>query len=154
MIRGVSLKIPNQHGRFLRDLLKPFGVSEYDWWVGGEESYLIVDGEFEPLFPGLVECMEGDSLKRRIEGNEYYLIFQDLKAFPKGTKPIEITTYSEFMNSDCELTLLVIDSSYIAIYCKDTDMTRKIYDNAKELDYTKVAYITEENDFRTRLTVW
>ncbi len=50
MIRGVSVEIPNEYGSFLGELLKPFPVAAYNWWVGAEESYRIVNGEFEPMF--------------------------------------------------------------------------------------------------------
>ncbi|GAB6989090.1 hypothetical protein JCM16418A_11400 [Paenibacillus pini] len=82
MIRGISFEIPNQYGRFLGDILKPFDTEEYSWRVGGEESYLIVNGTLgEPLFPEEIECMEGKTLKSILEENDYYLIFQDLRNF-------------------------------------------------------------------------
>ena len=155
MIRGISFEIPNERGRYLGDILKPIAVEGYNWWVGGEEAYLINGNELENyLFPGLIECMEGETLKDIIENNEYYLIFQDLKAFPKSEYPIEIKTFEDFTISKCELTLLLIDSCYIAIYCKDDKKRNELYVNAKKQGYFNLKYITEQNDFRTRLTVW
>ncbi|WP_268239413.1 DUF2691 family protein [Saccharibacillus endophyticus] len=83
-----------------------------------------------------------------------YLIFQDLKSFPKTARPIEINTYSDFLTSECELSLLVIDSSYVTIYCKDIRVTHDIHTHAQVLNYRNVRYITDENDFRTKLTVY
>ncbi|MNL03625.1 hypothetical protein D3C87_1241660 [compost metagenome] len=154
MIRGISFEIPNEYGRFLGQILKPFKVEEYNWWVGGEESYALANGELVVLFPGLIEDMEGETLKDIIENNEYYLIFQDIKAFPLNSKTYEITTYDDFLNSSCVLALLVIDSSYIAVYCKDLELLEGLYNNAKDQGYLNLNYITNENDFRTRLSVW
>lgn len=98
--------------------------------------------------------MEGETLRNVIKNNDYYLIFQDLKAFPKGSKPIEIKTYDEFLRSNCELALLVVDSSYTTIYCKNVELVEGLYSNARNQDYTNIEYITDENDFRTGLTVW
>lgn len=154
MIRGISFEIPNEYGRFLGQILKPMKVEEYNWWVGGEESYALANGELEELFPGLIEDMEGRALKDIIENNEYYLIFQDIKAFPLKSKTCEIKTYDDFLNSSCVLALLVIDSSYIAVYCKDPELLEGLYNNAKEQGYLNLKYITNENDFRTRLSVW
>lgn len=56
MIRGISFEIPNKYGRCLGDILEPFETDEYNWLVGGEEAYLIVDGQFEEaLFAGAGE---------------------------------------------------------------------------------------------------
>lgn len=154
MIRGVSVEIPNEHGRFLGELLKPFPVAAYNWHVGAEESYRIVNGQFESIFPKPVECMNGEILKNIIEKEEYDLIFQDLKAFPKTARSIEINTYSDFLISECELSLLVIDSSYVAIYCKKESTAHKLHHHAQALNYSNIRYITDENDFRTKLTVY
>ena len=154
MIRGVSVEIPNEYGSFLGELLKPFPGAAYNWWVGAEESYRIVNGEFEPMFLKPVECMNGEVLKNIIETEKYYLIFQDLKAFPKTDDPIEINTYSDFLTSECELSLLVIDTSYVAIYCKDAKIAHKIHTHAQALNYSNIRYITDENDFRTKLTIY
>jgi len=75
MKRGISFEIPNEYGRFLEDILKPFKVEDYDWWIGGEESYIILDGKLDALFSGLIECMEGETLRNVIKNNDYYLIF-------------------------------------------------------------------------------
>ncbi|RXZ81750.1 DUF2691 family protein [Paenibacillaceae bacterium] len=154
MIRGVSFEIPNEYGRFLGQILKPFRVEEHNWWIGDEESYIIANGKIEALFPELINDMEGKTLKNIIENNDYYLIFQDIRAFPKTSKTREIKTYDEFLNSNCVLALLVVDSSYITVYCKDVEMLEGLYINANELGYLNLNFITDENDFRTRLSVW
>lgn len=155
MIRGVSFEIPNKYGRFLEDILKPFKVEEHNWWIGGEESYIVLNGELvDPLFSGLIECLEGKVLRNVIRNNDYYLIFQDLKAFPRGSKPIEIKTFDDFLSSNCELVLLIIDSSYTTIYCKNVELVEELHANAKEQGYMNIEYITDVNDFRTRLSVW
>ena len=155
MIRGISFEIPNKYGKFLGDILSPFKVEDYNWWIGGEESYFIVNGKLEDaLFSELIECMEGKILKNIIEDNDYYLIFQDIKAFPKNSYPIDIKTYEDFLVSNCELALLVVDSSYITIYCKNGQVVKDLYFNAKKQGYINVKNITDDNDFRTGLSVW
>ncbi|MFC4777310.1 DUF2691 family protein [Paenibacillus sp. GCM10023252] len=154
-MRGISFEIPNMYGRFLGDILKRFDMDKYNWRIGGEEAYRIANGTLgDALFPEPIDSMDGGTLKSIVENNDYYIIFQDLKAFPKGKDTIEIKTYEEYLVSDCELVLLVIDSVYVAIYCKDRRVTEYIYGISINMGYTKVKYITDENDFRTRLTVW
>lgn len=154
MIRGVQFEIPNEYGRFLGEILKRFNVEEHNWWIGGEESYILVDGELKELFPGIVNNMDGRILKGIIEDHDYYLIFQDIKAFPRNCKTSEIKTYEEFIKSTCVLALLVVDSSYITLYCKDIKVLEGVYRNGMDQGYLNLNYITDENDFRTGLSVW
>ncbi|KIL35620.1 prophage protein [Cohnella kolymensis] len=155
MIRGITFEIPNRYGKFLGDILKPIEIDEYNWRIGGEESYLIVDGNLgEPMFQEPIDCLEGKILRSIFTENEYYLIFQDLKAFPKGKTTIEVNTYEDYLLSDCQLVLLVVDSSYITIYCKDKSKVDALYINAKDQRYKNLEYITDVNDMRTGLSVW
>lgn len=39
--RGIIFKIPNEFGKILGDLLKPFNTETFNWYIGGEESYFI-----------------------------------------------------------------------------------------------------------------
>ena len=96
--------------------------------------------------------MDGIELKHLIENKTYYMIFADLQAYPKGTLS-HIKTYEEFIESQCELVLLVADCSYVTIYCKNKGTLEWLYKNAVECGFEDVTYITDENDARTRLSV-
>lgn len=152
MKRGITFEIPNEHGRFLGEILKPFDVAAFHWYNGGEEAYF--SGILEPLFPEQTFGMDGVLLKEILENNEYYVIFADLKAFPKDKKVIDVQTYEEYLKSDCQFVLLVVDSTYITIYCKDQEKLADLYFNANSLGFSDVEYTTDENDCRTRLSVW
>ncbi|WP_407944606.1 DUF2691 family protein [Paenibacillus swuensis] len=52
------------------------------------------------------------------------------------------------------MVLLVVDSSYVTVYCKDNKILDDLYLNAIDKGFENVEYITDENDFRTRLSVW
>lgn len=153
MIRGINCQIPNDYGTYLKDILKTFDVTKYSWRIGAGESYKLVENNIEPLFPeGRLE-LEGSELKEIIETDIHYLIFVDLQAYPKENLS-EIKTYEEFMNSDCELVVNVVDSSYTDIYCKDKRILEKFYRQFQENGYEKINYITDENDTRTCLVAW
>ncbi|GAB6989091.1 hypothetical protein JCM16418A_11410 [Paenibacillus pini] len=49
---------------------------------------------------------------------------------------------------------MVVDSAYVTIYCKNNEIVELFYLNAKYQGYINIEYITEENDMRTRLSVW
>lgn len=155
MKRGISFEIPNKYGSFLYEVLQPCKITEFIWHIGGEESYLVEDDKLgEPLFTDKINWIKGLLLKEHLEDKKYYLIFVDLKAYSKGNYPADIETYEDFLNSDCELVLLVVDSVYITIYCKDKEKLERLYDNANKKGFNKLHYITDKNDTRTRLSVW
>lgn len=107
----------------MSDVLKPIDISTFSWRVTPVESYLVVNDELDidkDLFETDNEIMEGADLKNLLENNVYYIIFADLQAYPKG-KVSEIETYEEFVESECELVLFVVDSCYTVIYCKDKE---------------------------------
>ncbi|WP_340009077.1 DUF2691 family protein [Paenibacillus sp. FSL K6-0276] len=154
MRRGITFKIPNEHGKILGDLLKPFNTETFHWYIGGEESYFIQNDTLgEALFHKEIYGMDGRVLKELLESYEYYIIFANFKAFPKEKDVIDVQTYEEFLNSDCQLVLLVVDCEYATVYGKDQVKLEALYHNAIRNGYVDVQYITNENDFRTRLSV-
>ncbi|MGG0716193.1 DUF2691 family protein [Robertmurraya massiliosenegalensis] len=152
MIRGIRFEIPNQYGHFLGDVLKPIDMTEYQWKIGQGESYLIINDQLDKdLLKG--DVIEGTELKKLIDYNRSYLIFVDLQAFPKGQiSPIE--TYQEFKESPCELVLLVVDTSYVTIYCKNQEAIKLLYENALEHQFDKIEYVTDKNDSNTSIVAW
>ncbi|MCA1032879.1 DUF2691 family protein [Bacillus timonensis] len=155
MLRGISFEIPNKYGTYLADMLKPIDITTFNWLNQNEEAYIITDGQFDKaLFSEVENDMDGSLLDKRIKDNQYYVIFADLKAFPKGKEVNNIKTYEDFLDSNCELVLLVVDSVYSTIYCKDKEKLKLLYKNAIECSFEDVQYITDENDGRTGLTVW
>lgn len=122
--------------------------------MGREEAYIIVGNELGPeLFSEDNEIMAGSALKKLIKDNIYYLLFVDLKAYPKGEVLGEIETYEEFKESKCEVVVLVADGDYIQIYVKNQEEIEMMYENARNQGLY-VEYITDENDGRTRMSVW
>lgn len=155
MIRGITFGIPNEYGRHLANILKPLEITTFNWLVESEESYFVSKNQLEtPFFPDEQEVIDGVTMHNLINRGCYYLIFADVKGFPKGKNVTKITTYEEFVNSDCELIILIVDCSYTTLYCKNNEMTRKLYKNALEMRYENVEYITDENDGRTQMSVW
>lgn len=154
MKRGISFEIPNKYGTLLGEVLKPIDTTVFSWRICDGESYIVVDDKLaEELFSEDKKEMEGTELKILLEKNMYYIISADLQAYPKG-KFSHIETYEEFIESQCELILLVVDCCYVTIYCKNKETIELLYKNGAECGFENVEYITDENDTRTRLSVW
>ncbi len=155
MKRGISFEIPNKYGSFLGEIVKPIDMTDLHWRVEDAESYLVVKDQLaDELFPKHLNIITGMGLKEYLEKNRYYLIFADLKAFPIGEILKDVETYEEFANSTCQLVLLIADSAYATIYCKEKEHIEWLYQNAKSLGFKNIQYITDENDTRIKLSVW
>ncbi|MGF9977993.1 DUF2691 family protein [Viridibacillus arvi] len=154
MKRGISFEIPNEYGTLLGEVLKPIDTTVFSWRIGNGESYIVLNDELDKeLFSEDRKEIEGAELKNILENNIYYIIFADLQAYTDGEFS-DIETYEEFIESQCEIVLLVVDSCYVTIYCKNKETIELLYKNAAECGYEDIKYITEVNDTRTRLSVW
>ena len=96
----------------------------------------------------------GEDLYNRISVKHYYVIFADLKAYKEKTHVQDIATYEDFLNSQCEIVLLIVDSTHVAIYIKDQHVTERLYRKAVHNGYENIAFITDENDLRTTLSLF
>lgn len=154
MTRGVSFEIPNNYGNYLKDILKPIDIAAFDWQIGSGESYAVIWGRVDKeLFPSEKNIIEGSELKNRIETNKHYLVSVDLQAY-RHNEVGRVETFEDFIVSNCQLVLLVVDTIYVTIYCKNQDTIQLLINNARACGFEDIEYITDENDGRTRLSVW
>lgn len=150
-MRGISFEIPNAYGKYLFEIVDGINIKELTWKIGGGESYFIEDNKLgNPLFP-TIYILNGEELHNEISKEDYYLIFADLKGFPKKSDVKEITSYQEFVESECKFVLLLVDSSYVTIYSKDQVIIKHLFSKAVTSGYKNIKYLTDENDTTTTL---
>lgn len=153
MKRGIRFIMPNKYGTFLSDLLSPVDISAFTWRIGDGESYKIIDHALgEDVFPVDKKILAGTELAIYLKMRQY-IIFADLKGFTGG-RTENIETYERYLKSNCEFVLLVVDSCYVTIYCKNTAKLQLLYENALVLNFQDVEYLTDENDTSTSMTAW
>lgn len=150
-MRGLSFEIPNAYGKYLFEILDGTNIKGLTWKIGDGESYFIENNTLgNPLFP--TTCiLDGEGLYKEISKQDSYLIFVDLKGFLKKSDVREIATYQEFVESECQFVLLLVDSSYVTIYSKDQITIKNIFAKAASAGYKNIEYITDENDERITL---
>lgn len=156
MYRGIRCRIPNEHGQSLGNALAPVDFTKYEWKLGNSEAYFVEQNNFTASFFSVDDYEQGivgADLQKRLQEHSYYTIFVDLQGYPSeqfGT----ITTYEEFVKSDCEIVILLTDSSDFDIYCKNPLLIEKLYNNAKTQQFEGLHYLSEENDGRTAMRAW
>lgn len=145
MKHGVRFQIPNEYGKYLAEILEPIDCTKYNWKVeSSTEIWKVTDGKLgdELLSDDLID---GNKFSNLIKSSMYYLIFATLKAFPKGIPIIEIPKYEDFISSDCEISFIVADCSFVCLLCKNVSFAEKLFINAKNKGFEKIIYI-DEND--------
>lgn len=153
MNRGILFEIPNEYGYHLQQILATIPVEQYYWRSGGEESYVVENGELVALLFEGDTPFTGKELREKI-AQQHYLIFVNLKAFPTREAAREIETYEQFLTSDCVLIVLVIDSGHVAIFAKDQAVLQQLHAQVVASPYKMLDFITAENDGFERLTVF
>ena len=152
MKRGITFEIPNTYGNYLSDILEPLSALELFWSIEEQEIYTVQGDRLSDtlLLPNNT-TIENKPFWERLEGNEYYIIFSDLKAY--STPNIDVvSTYADFLQSNCQLVLLIADCTVVTIYCKIPQLLEALYNQAVVKGFKNIEYITNENDARTHLS--
>ena len=142
---GVSFTIPNEYGKYLSELLEPIPVNEYQWLITNDEIHIVENSKFtnEFLFREEDRIMAGERLHNAAQNNTYYLIFATLMAFSIDGIVKLIRTYKEFLESDCQIAISVYDCCYVMLWCKNTQLTLKLYNYAITKGWEDVEFISE-----------
>ncbi len=149
MIRGIQFQIQNGFEKIFKFIFTDIDVNKYNWIniESDDQVFNLNDNNF--LFTQLTYT--GNEFKKIISKNNYYAVFVNLQAFSSKCFNA-ITTYGEFINSDCEIILLITDSIFVDIYAKDFKIIEVIKKNAYKNGFSNIRYITDENDTRTKIT--
>ena len=147
---GIEIKYNNQQGFLLRDLLNGINHAEYDWYI--EQSEIIYDNNSDVKNINNT-CINWDEFEKMISKESYYVYFVNIHAYNKGKAKMQIINYTDFINSNCELVILISDGWLIEIYSKDIDKLNRIIKNANEIKVEEIIMKTKDNDERRELFV-
>ncbi|MBD7983771.1 DUF2691 family protein [Sporosarcina sp. Sa2YVA2] len=152
-MRGIMFQIRNEYGKQLADLLVDIVDPAWVWSIDPVESYKVENDTLAyPLFSDVI--MDGQEFSELINTHVYYLIFADLKAFPTRESIVKVKKDEDFMRSECQLAILLIDSVYTLILAKDEEVIRKLGECARSKEFTEIEYVTDEQASGMMLTVW
>ena len=117
-LRGVSFKIPNQYGKYLKDILNLVEQKEL-------EKCLIVQSEvYDKKMRNLLHCgiYHFTDLLEKVE--ESYINYLNLQIW--GEIPLkqlkEVSNYQDFITSACIIVILIYDCEFVEIYSKNPDV--------------------------------
>lgn len=150
MIRGVSFNIPQKTSNILFQILKCIKTENFHWYNIMSQTEVWDSSHCFDFFED--DYYDGEKFLNLIF-LEHFVLFLKLQAYSNPDDFSELHTYEEFINSNCQLLLLIYDCEFVEIFIKDSLLSKVIYKNALLNGFTKVKYITEENDSRVCMDV-
>lgn len=76
-----------------------------------------------------------------------------LHLYEENVSPEKINTYDDYVKSQCEMIILLYDSCYVEIYCKNQVWLQEILRSAQEIPNAVVEEKYEDTDPRSEMYV-
>ncbi|MCI9281131.1 MAG: DUF2691 family protein [Bacilli bacterium] len=137
---GIRFEIPNEWNSYLSLIFKDVNDKTFNWIISDEEIYL---ADYSDLFKESI--YKNDTFKEVISNDKYYLISGNILAF-KSLNYKDISTYEDFLNSDCEILMVVVDSYYVDVYVKNDKILEQIRNNAIDNKFKNIEYIIKDSN--------
>jgi hypothetical protein len=150
MQRGIRFKVPNEWGTIINFILENIQLRDYIFNISNDEIHL----EKEGFLFNNEDVMEGEVFENLISQSKYYALFANIQRYPKDSIVKNIKTYDDFLKSDCDLIVIIVDGTFVDIFVKFEKDFIQIANNAKKNNFIDIEYITEKNDIIKNLSCW
>jgi len=143
---GISFEVPNEYGKILGAITTNVDVEKYFWYnvEAFDQTFkqdITPPGDF--LFKK--ETYNGHEFIDIINSHEYYTVFSKLQAYLKEAHYREINTYDEYINSDCEILIIIVDCIFVDIFAKDVGVLKKVEEIAIQKQFKNIVHIETKN---------
>lgn len=136
---GINIRVKRQFDNYLYKIFRGINLASFEFHIISDEiMHEENDMQKSKLFE--VDVIDGKDFLKCISKDKYFMIFVDIKTYPKGEMGPEISSFDDFWKSNCEWVFLCTDSTYFEFYCKDKDVLETVYNNCIGDEYVKVQY--------------
>ena len=112
MIRGVHFKIPQKMDNIIFNILCCLNVESYYWFKISSQTEVWGEQIEEDFFEK--EFYKGDEFLNIIK-NKHRIIFLKIQGYLKECDIKNIHTYKEFVDSNCNIIILIYDCEFVEI---------------------------------------
>jgi len=137
---GISFEIPNNYGSYIKDIFKGLKLEDYYWNIFDSE---VLNLQGKNLF--LNNIYNSNTLSH-FNNENYYLIFTNFQGYKYKNSYDNIKSYSEFLKSDCEIIVVIVDSIYVDIFAKSSKILNTIRKNAFDNGYMNIKSLYKINE--------
>lgn len=135
---GIRFEIPNEYDKFLQKIFRNIKTKHNTWRIVADE---IIKEDGNWLFTK--DRYNDKEFRNLISMNNYYLIFARIECY-KNNNFSNIADYTSFINSDCKLLIVIIDSIFVDIYVKEEEILEQLSLNAIKNNFIKIELISED----------
>lgn len=138
-------KNAGQH--FLGLLLNAVNIEDFIWQIDESDIYILPCKSNDYLFNSAI--IDGYSFKNTINQKRYFVVSCSLKAYPSLGSVKDLSTYKDYVNSDCQMIVVITDNQFVTILAKKDIMIKNIETKIKNYGISlSVEYITKLDDDR------
>ncbi|PJK16545.1 hypothetical protein CQS04_05135 [Chryseomicrobium excrementi] len=152
-MKAIKCELPNDYGYFLSPVMDAFNQESWTWAIEVSEVYQMVDGNMKDAFRAPTTLSNQQFIKS-LADHPHYLVFAEWKAFPDVESIRPITNFQEFVSSDCQFIILVVDTSFITVIVKDDSLLANIYNTLLKNGASNLKLLAESEIESTYFTVW
>lgn len=136
---GLKFEIPNEWGKFINKIIYNLNSKDFKWYIPHDEVHLKEDFLFDNLY------YDNESFQEVLNKEDYYIVHANIQVYNINDPIIEINNYDDFLKSKCLLYIIIIDSSFVALYSKDESILNEIKSNALNNNFKNIEDLNDTN---------
>lgn len=123
MIKGISITVENRMRLALFEILNCVNIKDYKWHIKYSD---VIDLKYNQFFKTV--NFDGLQFYDKIVNNESYVIHIDLRGYlNENYDRNDFSNYEGFIESKCNICLIIIDCSYAELFIKDERILKKMF---------------------------
>lgn len=134
----IKFMIENEYDTILYKIFNGIDLEQYNCKIEEEEVYNEVGQAF---FDKLKYT--GKELVEIIK-HPHYPNFLNLQFYTTDIANNSIQNYEQFINSKCEMAILIVDSIFVEVYSKNQENIEKIYRNVNDNNFSNIKVFKEQ----------
>lgn len=152
-MKCIIFNLPKKVDKCLAHILDEISIENYSWYINWDDiMFEDRKGDFstENYLENKLKdkIIGGSDFKKVIEDYFYFPLFLDAKAFRNNSKISSIVSFDDYLNSNCEITFIIADSTYAEFCCKNEFIADQVINNCIKFDFSISNVIKDQNKIR------
>lgn len=149
-MRGFQFNIQAGYMDLINSLFEGINLKSYDLY-NYDNDIVLMDGGCLKLKNELIDDEMFEELKQKAP---YLVVFLHVCAYEKGAESVKIKEFSDYLNSQCQFVIFVVDADLVEVYVKNEELFLQFLKNAIKIKGTEIKIKTNYDDDRNRLSLY
>ena len=130
------------HPEILKNILDLVHGVDFYWNISGE----VIEKDKESKFPNSLRCTGNHFYDLACSSSLRYVYRFHAEAFSTPSVFDPLTTFEAYLNSSCELIILIDDATIVHVYSKQTDNIQYIYDKLPSYGIEDIVILSQPDN--------